>query len=76
MAAAAKLSRAVQAAGAGVSPVKSANHQQVGPSHADNDELRGLIPAMAMSFRADFSIDEQELTSFARWLAAQRAWSA
>ena len=33
--------------------------------------FHGLIPAMAVPFRADFSIDEQELTSFARWLAAQ-----
>ena len=33
--------------------------------------FHGLIPAMAVPFRPDFSIDEQELTSFARWLAAQ-----
>jgi len=33
--------------------------------------FRGLIPAMAVPFRPDFSIDEQELASFARWLAAQ-----
>jgi 4-hydroxy-tetrahydrodipicolinate synthase len=33
--------------------------------------FHGLIPAMAVPFRADFSIDEQELTSFARWLAVQ-----
>jgi 4-hydroxy-tetrahydrodipicolinate synthase len=33
--------------------------------------FHGLIPAMAVPFRSDFSIDEQELASFARWLAAQ-----
>jgi 4-hydroxy-tetrahydrodipicolinate synthase len=33
--------------------------------------FHGLIPAMAVPFRPDFSIDEQELASFARWLAAQ-----
>ena len=33
--------------------------------------FHGLIPAMAVPFRADHSIDEQELASFARWLAAQ-----
>lgn len=33
--------------------------------------FHGLIPAMAVPFRPDFSIDEQELASFARWLSAQ-----
>ena len=33
--------------------------------------FHGLIPAMAVPFRPDYSIDEQELASFARWLAAQ-----
>ena len=33
--------------------------------------FHGLIPAMAVPFRADYSIDEQELASFARWVAAQ-----
>ena len=33
--------------------------------------FHGLIPAMAVPFRPDFSIDKQELASFARWLAAQ-----
>lgn len=33
--------------------------------------FHGLIPAMAVPFRPDFSIDEQQLVSFARWLAAQ-----
>jgi 4-hydroxy-tetrahydrodipicolinate synthase len=33
--------------------------------------FHGLIPAMAVPFRPDFSIDEQELASFARWLAVQ-----
>ena len=33
--------------------------------------FHGLIPAMAVPFRANYSIDEQELASFARWLAAQ-----
>lgn len=33
--------------------------------------FHGLIPAMAVPFRPDFSIDEQQLVSFARWLAGQ-----
>ena len=33
--------------------------------------FHGLIPAMAVPFRADHSIDEAELAKFARWLAAQ-----
>ncbi|QCK85359.1 dihydrodipicolinate synthase family protein [Phreatobacter aquaticus] len=33
--------------------------------------FHGLIPAMAVPFRADHSIDEQELTGFAQWLARQ-----
>jgi 4-hydroxy-tetrahydrodipicolinate synthase len=33
--------------------------------------FHGLIPAMAVPFRPDHSIDEAELTKFARWLAAQ-----
>jgi 4-hydroxy-tetrahydrodipicolinate synthase len=38
---------------------------------ASMTNFHGLIPAMAVPFRADLSIDEQELASFARWLAAQ-----
>lgn len=34
--------------------------------------FKGLIPAMAVPFRADHSIDEVELTRFAQWLARQR----
>jgi 4-hydroxy-tetrahydrodipicolinate synthase len=33
--------------------------------------FHGLIPAMAVPFRPDFSIDEAELTRFAQWLARQ-----
>ncbi|MDQ8729319.1 dihydrodipicolinate synthase family protein [Bradyrhizobium sp. LHD-71] len=33
--------------------------------------FHGLIPAMAVPFRADHSIDEKELTAFSRWLAVQ-----
>jgi 4-hydroxy-tetrahydrodipicolinate synthase len=33
--------------------------------------FHGLIPAMAVPFRPDHSIDEPELTRFARWLATQ-----
>src|SRR5215510_11873402 len=33
--------------------------------------FHGLIPAMAVPFRPDLSIDEAELIRFARWLAAQ-----
>ena len=35
-------------------------------------DLKGLIPAIAVPFREDYSIDEEALTSFARWLAGQR----
>lgn len=34
-------------------------------------DFHGLIPAMAVPFRADLSIDEEELSRFARWLARQ-----
>lgn len=34
--------------------------------------FHGLIPAMAVPFRADHSIDEVELTHFAQWLARQK----
>ncbi len=33
--------------------------------------FHGLIPAMAVPFRPDYSIDAAELTRFARWLAEQ-----
>ena len=33
--------------------------------------FKGLIPAMAVPFRPDFSVDEGELSKFARWLARQ-----
>ncbi len=33
--------------------------------------FHGLIPAMAVPFRPDFSVDETELAGFARWLARQ-----
>ena len=35
--------------------------------------FRGLIPAMAVPFRPDFSIDAAELARFARWLAGQKS---
>jgi 4-hydroxy-tetrahydrodipicolinate synthase len=35
-------------------------------------DFRGLIPAIAVPFRPDLSIDEAELTRFAQWLARQR----
>ncbi len=35
--------------------------------------FRGLIPALAVPFRADFSIDEAELQKFAAWLARQKS---
>ena len=35
--------------------------------------FRGLIPAIAVPFRADFSIDEAELQKFAAWLARQKS---
>jgi 4-hydroxy-tetrahydrodipicolinate synthase len=34
--------------------------------------FKGLIPAMAVPFRADYSIDEAELARFAQWLARQK----
>jgi len=34
--------------------------------------FHGLIPAMAVPFRPDFSIDEAELSRFAQWLARQK----
>jgi 4-hydroxy-tetrahydrodipicolinate synthase len=33
--------------------------------------FNGIIPAIAVPFRSDFSIDEQELRRFAQWLAGQ-----
>lgn len=33
--------------------------------------FRGLIPAIAVPFRADYSVDETQLTQFAQWLARQ-----
>jgi 4-hydroxy-tetrahydrodipicolinate synthase len=33
--------------------------------------FHGLIPAMAVPFKADHAIDQAELAKFARWLAAQ-----
>jgi 4-hydroxy-tetrahydrodipicolinate synthase len=33
--------------------------------------FHGLIPAIAVPFRNDFSIDEQDLAGFAQWLARQ-----
>ncbi len=35
--------------------------------------FRGLIPAMAVPFRPDLSIDEAELTRFAQWLARRKS---
>ena len=34
-------------------------------------DFHGIIPAIAVPFRADFSIDEPELRRFAQWLAGQ-----
>lgn len=34
-------------------------------------DFHGLIPAMAVPFRADFSVDTDELSRFAKWLARQ-----
>lgn len=39
-------------------------------------DLKGLIPAIAVPFRDDYSIDEQALTRFARWLSGQRGIKA
>jgi 4-hydroxy-tetrahydrodipicolinate synthase len=33
--------------------------------------FNGIIPAIAVPFKADFSIDDQELRRFAQWLASQ-----
>jgi len=35
--------------------------------------FRGLIPATAVPFRPDFSIDEAELSRFAQWLSRQKS---
>lgn len=35
--------------------------------------FRGLIPAIAVPFRADLSIDEAELARFAEWLSRQKS---
>ena len=39
-------------------------------------DLKGLIPAIAVTFNEDFSIDRPGLTRFARWLAGQRGIKA
>lgn len=39
-------------------------------------DLKGLIPAIAVPFNDDFSIDRAGLTRFARWLAGQRGIKA
>lgn len=39
-------------------------------------DLKGLIPAIAVPFNNDFSIDKPALTRFARWLAEQRGIKA
>lgn len=39
-------------------------------------DLKGLIPAIAVPFREDHSIDAEGLTRFARWLAGQRGIKA
>lgn len=39
-------------------------------------DLKGLIPAIAVPFQEDFSIDAAGLTRFARWLAGQRGIKA
>jgi 4-hydroxy-tetrahydrodipicolinate synthase len=39
-------------------------------------DLKGLIPAIAVPFHDDFSIDAPGLTRFARWLAGQRGIKA
>ena len=39
-------------------------------------DLKGLIPAIAVPFNDDYSIDEQALTRFARWLVGQRGIKA
>lgn len=39
-------------------------------------DLKGLIPAIAVPFNDDFSIDAPGLTRFARWLSSQRGIKA
>lgn len=39
-------------------------------------DFKGLIPAIAVPFNEDLSIDESGLTRFARWLAGQRGIKA
>jgi 4-hydroxy-tetrahydrodipicolinate synthase len=39
-------------------------------------DLKGLIPATAVPFHDDFSIDEEGLARFARWLSRQRGIKA
>lgn len=39
-------------------------------------DFKGLIPAIAVPFRDDYSIDAEGLTRFARWLAGQRGIKA
>ena len=39
-------------------------------------DLKGLIPATAVPFRADYSIDAEALTRFARWLSGERGIKA
>lgn len=39
-------------------------------------DLKGLIPAIAVPFQDDFSIDAAGLTRFARWLSGQRGIKA
>ncbi|MBX3482025.1 dihydrodipicolinate synthase family protein [Phenylobacterium sp.] len=39
-------------------------------------DLKGLIPAIAVPFHEDFSIDAAGLTRFARWLSGQRGIKA
>lgn len=39
-------------------------------------DLKGLIPAIAVPFNEDYSIDEAGLTRFAKWLAGQRGIKA
>ncbi len=39
-------------------------------------DLKGLIPAIAVPFRSDYSIDAEALTRFAQWLSSQRGIKA
>lgn len=39
-------------------------------------DLKGLIPAIAVPFRDDYSIDAEALTRFARWLSGERGIKA